>query len=75
MRSCIDFLCQCSRAYIRALAQDEELPVPSPTYLLQNTYDETEGTPYCLPHKRYSAPLHCCMYAPCVLPYTLWQPP
>ena len=23
--------------------------MPSPTYLLQNTYDETEGAPPCLP--------------------------
>lgn len=41
-------VCWYSRAYIRTLARDEELPVPSPTYLLQNTYDETEGAPHCL---------------------------
>lgn len=33
----------CSRAFIRAIAEDPDLPVPSPTYLLQNTYDEHDG--------------------------------
>lgn len=37
-------LCQlCSRAFIRAAADDEDLAVPSPTYLLQNIYDAHEG--------------------------------
>lgn len=29
-----------SRAFVRAAAEDPELPVPSPTYLLQNIYDD-----------------------------------
>ena len=33
----------CSRAFIRAVEEDDELPVPSPTYLLQNIYDEHAG--------------------------------
>lgn len=33
----------CSRAFIRAVAQDPELTVPSPTFLLQLVYDEHEG--------------------------------
>ena len=33
----------CSRAFIRSIADDPALPVPSPTYLLLNTYDEHEG--------------------------------
>ncbi|CAL8461935.1 g1466 [Coccomyxa elongata] len=32
-----------SRAFIRAIADDQDLPVPSPTYLLQNTYEEHDG--------------------------------
>jgi len=28
---------------VRAAAEDEALPVPSPTFLLQNIYDELEG--------------------------------
>ncbi|KAK9827130.1 hypothetical protein WJX74_007536 [Apatococcus lobatus] len=32
-----------SRAFIRAAYEDDILPVPSPTYLLQNIYDELEG--------------------------------
>lgn len=35
----------CSRQYIRSLAQDEDLPVPSPTFLLQNTYDLGDEIP------------------------------
>jgi hypothetical protein len=35
--------CSCSRAFIRAAAQDSSLPVPSPTYLLQLIYEEQEG--------------------------------
>ncbi|KAG2486484.1 hypothetical protein HYH03_014788 [Edaphochlamys debaryana] len=34
-----------SRAFIRAVAEDDFLPVPSPTFLLQNTYDEHDGPP------------------------------
>eukprot|EP00884_Botryococcus_braunii_P004690 jgi/Botrbrau1/14221/Bobra.0254s0010.1 len=34
-----------SRAFIRAAAGDPDLPVASPTYLLQNIYDETDGPP------------------------------
>lgn len=34
-----------SRAYIRCLANDPSLPVPSPTYLLQNMYDSQHGGP------------------------------
>jgi len=34
-----------SRAFIRATAEDEDLPVPSPTYLLQNIYDQHKGPP------------------------------
>jgi tRNA threonylcarbamoyl adenosine modification protein YjeE len=30
-----------SRAFVRAAAQDPYLPVPSPTFLLQNIYDES----------------------------------
>ena len=33
----------CSRAFVRSIARDYELPVPSPTFLLHNTYDEHEG--------------------------------
>ena len=33
----------CSRAFIRAAADDEEVPVPSPTFLLQNMYTEHQG--------------------------------
>lgn len=33
----------CSRAFIRAVEEDDELPVPSPTYLLQTIYDEHAG--------------------------------
>ena len=33
-----------SRAFIRAAYEDDLLPVPSPTYLLQNIYDELEGS-------------------------------
>lgn len=29
-----------ARAFIRAAARDEDLPVPSPTFLLHNVYDE-----------------------------------
>jgi len=34
-----------SRAFIRSVMQDGGFPVPSPTYLLQNTYDEHTGPP------------------------------
>lgn len=34
-----------SRAFIRTAADDELLAVPSPTFLLQNTYDEHDGPP------------------------------
>ena len=34
----------CSRAFIRALYDDEFLDVPSPTFLLQNSYDIDHGT-------------------------------
>ncbi|KAI7841418.1 hypothetical protein COHA_004813 [Chlorella ohadii] len=34
-----------SRAFIRAAADDEELPVPSPTFLLQNIYNDHAGPP------------------------------
>ncbi|KAK9819615.1 hypothetical protein WJX72_000319 [[Myrmecia] bisecta] len=34
-----------SRAFIRAAYEDQSTPVPSPTYLLQNVYDEYEGPP------------------------------
>ena len=33
----------CSREFIRAAYGDPYMPVPSPTYLLQNIYDELEG--------------------------------
>lgn len=33
----------CSRAFIRAASEDEDLPVPSPTFLLQNMYTEHAG--------------------------------
>lgn len=33
----------CSREFIRAAYGDPYMPVPSPTYLLQNIYDEAEG--------------------------------
>ena len=36
-------IADCSRAFIRAAYEDDTLPVPSPTYLLQNIYDELEG--------------------------------
>ena len=32
-----------SRAFVRAAADHETLPVPSQTFLLQNIYDELEG--------------------------------
>lgn len=32
-----------SRAFVRAACGDPYLPVPSPTFLLQNVYDETLG--------------------------------
>lgn len=35
-----DMTCACSRAYIRFACGDDELPVPSPTYLLLNTYED-----------------------------------
>jgi len=34
-----------SRAFIREAADDMELPVPSPTFLLVNVYDEQDGVP------------------------------
>mmetsp|Transcript_37454 Transcript_37454/g.83355 ORF Transcript_37454/g.83355 Transcript_37454/m.83355 type:complete len:271 (+) Transcript_37454:38-850(+) len=34
-----------SRAFIREVAQDDYLPVPSPTYLLQNVYDDHGDPP------------------------------
>lgn len=34
-----------SRSFIRAVADDEFLPVPSPTFLLQNTYNDHDGPP------------------------------
>lgn len=34
-----------SRALIRAMARDETLSVPSPTFLLKNVYDEHDGPP------------------------------
>ena len=33
----------CSRAFIRAVMEDPDYPVPSPTFTLQNIYDEHEG--------------------------------
>ena len=33
----------CSRGFIRFAAEDDELPVPSPTYLLQQIYDDHPG--------------------------------
>ena len=33
----------CSRAYIRAVEEDDQMPVPSPTYLLQNVYEYDDG--------------------------------
>jgi predicted alpha/beta-fold hydrolase len=32
-----------ARAWVRAAAGDGELPVPSPTYLLHNVYDDVDG--------------------------------
>lgn len=40
------YLCDCdwhSRAFIREAEQDVDLPVPSPTYLLQELYEEHAG--------------------------------
>ena len=34
----------CSREFIRSAYDEPDLPVPSPTYLLQNIYDDLEGT-------------------------------
>ncbi|KAL4445370.1 hypothetical protein ABPG77_011195 [Micractinium sp. CCAP 211/92] len=34
-----------SRAFIRSVADDEDLPVPSPTFLLQNMYTDHQGPP------------------------------
>ncbi|PRW05813.1 tRNA threonylcarbamoyladenosine biosynthesis [Chlorella sorokiniana] len=34
-----------SRAFIRTAADDDELPVPSPTFLLQNIYNDHAGPP------------------------------
>ena len=36
-------VCVPSRAFIRWACADDELPVPSPTYLLQNTYENEAG--------------------------------
>ena len=36
--------------------------MPSPTYLLQNTYDETEGAPHCLPCLRHCDILDCSLH-------------
>ena len=35
--------CCCSRAFIRAAMDDPDFPVTSPTFTLQNIYDEHEG--------------------------------
>lgn len=35
--------CICSRAYIRAVEENDFMPVPSPTYLLQNVYEYDDG--------------------------------
>ena len=32
-----------ARAFVRAAAGDADLPVPSPTYLLHNVYDDVDG--------------------------------
>lgn len=37
--------CLCSREFIRAMYGDPCMSVPSPTYLLQNIYDDIEGGP------------------------------
>ena len=45
--SCLNraLFCICSRAYIRAVEEDDTVPVPSPTYLLQNIYEYNDGKP------------------------------
>ena len=35
----------CSRAFVRAAMDDPDFPVPSPTFTLQNVYDEHQGAP------------------------------
>lgn len=35
----------CSRSFIRHAMDDEDLAVPSPTYLLQNTYQKQDDSP------------------------------
>jgi len=35
----------CSRSFIRHAMNDEDLAVPSPTYLLQNTYQKQDDSP------------------------------
>ena len=39
----LNVMCICSRAYIRAVEEDDTVPIPSPTYLLQNIYEYTDG--------------------------------
>ena len=43
--SCFILTCTaaCSRAYIRYVGEDDSMPVPSPTYLLQNIYEYMHG--------------------------------
>lgn len=38
---------RCSRAFIRAVMEDPDYPVTSPTFTLQNIYDEHEGEECC----------------------------
>ena len=38
----------CSRAFIRAVMEDPDYPVTSPTFTLQNIYDEHEGEQLCI---------------------------
>ena len=41
--ACAERASVCSRAFIRAVMEDPDFPVPSPTFTLQTIYDEHEG--------------------------------
>ena len=64
----------CSRAFIRSIARDPELPVPSPTFLLHNTYDEHEGKHMTPPMLFHLDGLHSLglQHCPTSLPCSAW---
>lgn len=65
-----------SRAFIRAAADDDELPVPSPTFLLQHIYTDHKGRTAFLPGslKAWQPPLltSCCCRRCCPVPHC-WE--